>query len=77
MHTGIRTLPWLLALGGLIIPLVGSDFVVWQLTLVWLAVLALVWLMGPRWYRRGRSGSWPASYSYQCSSCSRSKAAGG
>lgn len=44
--TSARTVPWLLALAGLVIPLVGSGFVIWPLVLAWLVVLALVWLFG-------------------------------
>jgi len=46
VRIGIRTVPWLIALAGLAIPLIGSDFVGWQIVLVWLVVLALVWLVG-------------------------------
>lgn len=37
--------PWILALVGLAIPLVGSGFVVWPMVVVWLAVLSGVWLL--------------------------------
>jgi hypothetical protein len=43
---GVRTVPWLLALAGLVVPLVGSNFVIWPLVVVWLVVLALVGLIG-------------------------------
>jgi len=38
--------PWLLALAGLVIGLVNSDFVIWPLVLAWLVVLTLAWLFG-------------------------------
>ena len=38
--------PWLLAIVGLLIPLIGSGFVVWPFVLVWSAVLGMVWLVG-------------------------------
>jgi O-antigen ligase len=47
MHISVRIVPWLIAVAGLAVPLVASGFTVWPLTLVWLAVLALVWLVGP------------------------------
>ncbi len=47
MHITIRIVPWLIAVDGLAIPLIASGFTVWPSTLVWLAVLALVWLVGP------------------------------
>ena len=46
MRLSIRSVPWLLALAGLAIPLVASGFVVWPLVLVWLVILAVVWLIG-------------------------------
>ncbi len=46
MRNNVRRVPWLLALVGLAIPLVGSGFVVWVYVLGWLVVLALVWLFG-------------------------------
>ena len=46
MRLSIRSVPWLLALAGLAIPLVGSGFVVWPLVLLWLAILGVVWLIG-------------------------------
>ncbi len=42
----LRAVPWLLALAGLGIPLVGTGFQVWPIVLVWLGVLALGWLVG-------------------------------
>ena len=46
MPLSIRAVPWLLALGGLAIPLVGSGFVLWQLIVIWLVILAGIWLVG-------------------------------
>lgn len=45
MPPNVRTLPWLLALAGLAIPLVGSGFVVWPLVLVWLVFLMICWTL--------------------------------
>ncbi len=42
----IRAVPWLLALVGLGIPLVGSDFAVGLVVSGWLIVLAFLWLLG-------------------------------
>jgi hypothetical protein len=42
----LRAVPWLLALAGLLIPLVGSGFQVWPIVLVWLVVLGMSWLLG-------------------------------
>lgn len=46
MRLSVRVVPWLLALVGLAIPLVGSGFVLWQLIVVWLVILALIWIVG-------------------------------
>lgn len=46
MRFSTRVLPWLLALVGLAIPLVGSGFMVWPLVALWLLVLAVIWLAG-------------------------------
>jgi hypothetical protein len=46
MHGWFRSVPWLLALLGLAIPLVGSGFVVWQIVALWLAFLGFAWLFG-------------------------------
>jgi hypothetical protein len=52
----LRAVPWLLALAGLLIPLVGTGFQAWPIVLVWLGVLALGWLVGgallPRRWQR-------------------------
>jgi hypothetical protein len=42
----LRTVPWLLAFGGLLIPLVASAFVTWPIAVAWLAILLPVWLFG-------------------------------
>jgi hypothetical protein len=52
----LRAVPWLLALAGLLIPLVGTGFQVWPLVLVWLVVLGMAWPLGApmlptRWLR--------------------------
>ena len=46
MHRWVRSIPWLLALLGLAIPLVGTGFVVWPVVAIWLVVLGFVWLFG-------------------------------
>jgi hypothetical protein len=38
--------PWLLALVGLALPLVGSGFTLLPLVAIWLVLLALVWVIG-------------------------------
>jgi len=38
----VRYLPWLVALIGLAIPLIGGSFDGWQFVLVWLVALALI-----------------------------------
>ncbi len=45
MLARVRSLPWLLALVGLSIPLIGSRFVVWPIVAAWLAALAIAWLV--------------------------------
>jgi hypothetical protein len=42
----IRWLPWILALVGLAIPMIGGGFVGWPLVVAWLAILAAI-----RWLR--------------------------
>jgi hypothetical protein len=46
MRLGVWIVPWLLALAGLVVGLVSTDFVIWPLVLAWLVVLALAWLFG-------------------------------
>jgi hypothetical protein len=46
MRLTVRSIPWLLALTGLAIPLVGTGFVIWPLVAVWVVILALVWSLG-------------------------------
>ena len=41
----VRLLPWLVALIGLAIPLVVSGFIGWQLVIVWLVALALIFVL--------------------------------
>jgi hypothetical protein len=43
----IRWLPWILALFGLAIPMIGSGFVGWPFVVVWLAILAAMWWLRP------------------------------
>lgn len=54
MRSSVRAIPWLLALTGLAIPLIGSGFVVWPFIALWLAILALVWSLGRAGLARGR-----------------------
>jgi hypothetical protein len=44
--TGLRGLPWLIALVGLGLPLIGSDFALWPLVAAWLIALAAAWFLG-------------------------------
>jgi hypothetical protein len=55
MRLNVRAVPWLLALAGLAIPLVGSHFVVWPFVAVWLVTLALLWIFGRPALPRRRS----------------------
>jgi hypothetical protein len=41
----IRWVPWLLALAGLAVPLIGTRFVVWLPSVIWLIVLVVIWLL--------------------------------
>jgi hypothetical protein len=46
MAVRLRAVPWLIALACLVVPLVGTGFVVWPVVLVWLVVLASLRLFG-------------------------------
>lgn len=46
MHEHVRVLPWLLALAGLAVPLVGSGFALSIPIAVWMAALVLLWVLG-------------------------------
>jgi hypothetical protein len=46
MQRFVRSVPWLLALLGLAIPLVGTGFVAWQIVAIWLAFLGVACLFG-------------------------------
>ncbi len=48
-------MPWLAAVVGLVLPLVGSGFAVWPLTLIWLVILVVIRVVGPRAEPEGRS----------------------
>lgn len=48
MRVSVRAVPWLLALVGLAVPMIGSGFIGWPLAALWLVVLALVWIVGRR-----------------------------
>ena len=43
----IQRVPWLLAVVGLAIPMVGSGFIGWPFVVGWLVVLMLVYLFKP------------------------------
>ena len=43
----IQRVPWLLAVVGLAIPMVGSGFIGWPFVVGWLVVLVLVYLFRP------------------------------
>ena len=55
MWLTVRSIPWLLALVGLAIPLVATGFVIWPLVALWLAILALVWSLGRAGLARDRT----------------------
>ncbi|MFI5100433.1 MAG: hypothetical protein ACHQE5_07955 [Actinomycetes bacterium] len=44
----VRLVPWVLALVGLAVPLVGTGFAVWPVVALWVVLLALVWTIGRR-----------------------------
>ena len=46
MSRQLTFLPWLLALAGIAIPLVGSGFAVWPVSLAWLLLLGVAWTLG-------------------------------
>jgi hypothetical protein len=46
MPIHLRAVPWLLALVGLAIPLIGTGFVVWPFIAAWLVILAVIWIVG-------------------------------
>ncbi len=48
MRVRVRVVPWLLALVGLAIPMIGSGFIGWPFVAVWLVVLALAWIFSRR-----------------------------
>ena len=43
----IQRMPWLLAVVGLAIPMIGSGFIGWPFVVGWLVVLVLVYLFRP------------------------------
>jgi hypothetical protein len=57
MRLSVRSLPWLLALVGLAVPLVGDGFVLWRPIATWLVILALIWLVGRVAPPRSRAAS--------------------
>jgi hypothetical protein len=46
MRLSVRAVPWLLAMLGLAVPLVGAGFMVWPLTVIWLVILVVIRLVG-------------------------------
>ena len=42
----LAAFPWLLALAGVVVPLVGSGFAVWPVSLAWLLLIAVAWTLG-------------------------------
>jgi hypothetical protein len=42
----LGAVPWLLAVAGILVPLVGGDFVTWPFAVVWAVVLGAVWAFG-------------------------------
>jgi hypothetical protein len=46
MRLVVRAMPWLLAVIGLVIPLVRSGFLLAPLIAAWLIVLAFIWIAG-------------------------------
>lgn len=41
------SLPWLLALIGLAVPMIGSGFIGWPFVLGWLVVIGVIWWVRP------------------------------
>ncbi|HEX6139482.1 MAG TPA: hypothetical protein VF013_03350, partial [Candidatus Limnocylindria bacterium] len=46
IHPLIRALPWILALAGVLVPLLGSGLALWPFAVGWLILLALAWAVG-------------------------------
>lgn len=46
IRLNIRAVPWIAALVGLAIPLVGGGLVGWPFVVAWLVILSLVWVVG-------------------------------
>jgi len=45
LRIDVRAVPWLLAVAGLVIPLIGSRFVIWPIVLAWLVAIGLIRLL--------------------------------
>src|SRR6185503_17313879 len=45
-HPHLRAMPWLLAITGLLIPLVSGGFAGWWIALTWSVLLGLAWALG-------------------------------
>lgn len=46
-HRYLWSLPWVLALVGLAVPMVGSGFIGWPFVAGWLVLLLLIWWVRP------------------------------
>jgi hypothetical protein len=44
----LSALPWVLALVGLAVPMIGSGFIGWPFVIGWLVLLLLLWWIRPR-----------------------------
>jgi hypothetical protein len=45
VRLGIRTVPWLIAVAGLGIPLLAGGFAGWPYVLLWVALLSVPWIV--------------------------------
>ena len=43
----VTAVPWLLAIAGLAVPMIGSGFIGWPFVVGWLVVLLFLWLSRP------------------------------
>ncbi len=43
----VRTIPWILAILGLAIPMIGSGFIGWPFAAFWLVLLLIIWWVRP------------------------------
>jgi hypothetical protein len=47
LRPNLSSLPWLIALAGLALPMIGSGFIGWPIVVGWLVLLLLVWWVRP------------------------------